>query len=99
MNPSFSTLVENSWHASEYIPSTSSSLSGFPHYRDFLTQKISVWNKTQFGNIFQQKNHLLARLWGLQMALARKPSVFLYSLEQQLNQEYNSILHQEYLFW
>ena len=33
------------------------------------------------------------------MALARNPSPFLYSLEHQLTQEYNTTLHQEYLFW
>ena len=33
------------------------------------------------------------------MALARKPYAFLYSLEHQLTQEYNTVLHQEYLFW
>ena len=33
------------------------------------------------------------------MALARKPSAYLYSLKSQLTQEYNIVLHQEYLFW
>ena len=33
------------------------------------------------------------------MALARNPSPFLYSLEHQLTQEYNTALHQEYFFW
>lgn len=33
------------------------------------------------------------------MALTRKPSAFLYSLEQQLTQDYNNVLHQEYLYW
>ena len=33
------------------------------------------------------------------MALARNPSPFLYSLEHRLTQEYNTALHQEYLFW
>ena len=33
------------------------------------------------------------------MALARKPSTYLYSLERQLTQEYNTVLHQEYLYW
>ena len=33
------------------------------------------------------------------MALARNPSPFLYSLEHQLTQEYNTAFHQEYLFW
>ena len=64
-DPSFSALIESSWHASENIPSTSSSLSRFPRRLDFLTQRISDWNKTQFGNIFQRKNRLLARLRGL----------------------------------
>ena len=33
------------------------------------------------------------------MALARKPSAYLHSLESQLTQEYNLVLHQEYLYW
>ena len=33
------------------------------------------------------------------MALARKPSAYLHSLERQLIQEYNTVLHQEYLYW
>ena len=33
------------------------------------------------------------------MALSCKPSVYLYSLEHQLIQDYNHILHQEFLFW
>ena len=33
------------------------------------------------------------------MALARKPSAYLYLLESQLIQEYNIVLHQEYLYW
>ena len=35
----------------------------------------------------------------MQVALAKKPSAFLYSLEHQLAQEYNTVLHQEYLYW
>ena len=97
-DPYFSALIESSWHTSENIPSMSSSLSRFPRCLDFLTQRINDWNKTQFGNIFQWKNCLLARLRGLQTAVSRHPSTFLYSLEQWLNQEYNTILHQEYLF-
>lgn len=83
-DPSFLASVESSWHASENIPYTSSSLAKFPRHLDFLTQQISVWNKTQFGNIFQRKNSLLARLRGLQTATSRNSSVFLYSLEQRL---------------
>ena len=83
-DPSFSDLVAQSWHASENLPSASSSLCSFPRRLAFLAKQISVWNKTQFGNLFQRKNRLLARLQGLQVALARNPSPFLYSLEQRL---------------
>ena len=38
MDPSFLALVESSWHASENIPYTSSSLAKFPRRLDFLTQ-------------------------------------------------------------
>ena len=98
-DPTFPSLVEDSWQASELIPSTSSSLSRFPRRLDVLTKNIRSWNKTHFGNIFHRKNRLIARLRGIQVALARKPSAYLYSLENQLTQEYNKVLHQEYLYW
>ena len=98
-NPTFPSLIDDSWKASEYIPSALSSLSRFPRRLDALTENIQSWNKNHFGNIFQRKTHLLARLRGIQVALARNPSPFLYSLEHQLTQEYNTVLYQEYLFW
>ena len=91
--------MEDSWKASENVPSSSSSLSRFQHCLVFLTDKIINWNKHHFSNLFHWKTHLLARLWGIQIALTRKPSAFLYLLEQQLIQEYNTTLHQEYLYW
>ena len=98
-DPSFPTLIDESWKALEQIPSASSSLSRFPRRLDTLTKHIKAWNKNHFGNLFQRKTCLLARLRGIQVALARNPSPFLYSLEHQLTQEYNTTLHQEYLFW
>ena len=98
-DPTFPTLVSDSWKSSALIPSTSSSLSHFPRCLEFLMENIRAWNKHHFSNLFQRKNRLLARICGLQVALARRPSAFLYSLEQQLAQEYNTVLHQEYLYW
>ena len=98
-NPTFHSLMEDSWKASKTIPSASSSLSRFPRRLDFLTDNIRTWNKHHFGNLFQCKNCIIARLRELQVALTRKPFIFLYSLEQQLTQEYNNVLHQEYLYW
>ena len=40
----------------------------------------------------------MARLRGIQVTLAGKPSAYLHSLEGQLIQEYNAVLHQEFLF-
>ena len=92
-DPTFPSLVEDSWKCSELIPSASFSLSRFPRHLDALMENIRSWNKTHFGNLFQHKTRLLARLRGLQVALVRKPSAFLYLLEYQLTQEYNIVLH------
>ena len=81
------------------MPSASSSLSRLPRQLEFLTAQLRTWNKSHFGNLFQRKNRLLARLRGLQVALTTKPSAFLYSLEHQLTLDYNTLLHQEYLYW
>lgn len=97
-NPSFSTPVENSWHTLESLPSSSSPLSRFQHHLKYLTSNIIDWNKNHFGNLFRKKHHLLARLRGIQLALSCRSSTFLYSLENQLIQDYNHTLHQEFLF-
>jgi len=98
-NPSFSKLVENSWNSSAFIPSSSFSLSRFQHCLKLLTTNIINWNKNHFSNLFQKKNRALARLKGIQIALSRKPSAYLYSLENQLIQDYNHILRQKFLFF
>lgn len=100
MDPSFSTLFKNYWHTSESLPSSSSLLlSRFQHRLKYLTSNIIDWNKNHFGNLFWKKHRLLARLRGIRLALSCKPSTFLYSLENQLIQDYNHTLHQEFLFW
>ena len=94
MDPSFSNIVKKSWTLLEALPSfSSSSLSRFQQHLKFLTSSIIDWNKNHFGNLFHRKNRLLARIRGIQVVLSRKPSTFLYSLEQQLTQEYNNTLH------
>ena len=97
-DPSFPSVVEQGWKASESVPSTSFSLSRFPRHLESLTAQLHTWNKSHFRNLFQRKNRLLAWLRGLQIALTTKPSAFLYSLEHQLTLDYNTLLHQEYLY-
>ena len=98
-DPSFPSIVEQGWKASECVLIALSLLFRFPRRLDFLTAHLRTWNKSHFGNLFQRKNRLLAWLRGLQVASTTKPSTFLYSLEHQLTLDYNTLLHQEYLFW
>ena len=80
-DPSFTTLVENSWNSSAFIPSSSSPISRLQHRLKFLTTNVIDWNKNHFVNLFRKRNLLLARLRGIQIALACKPSTYLYSIE------------------
>ena len=52
-----------------------------------------------FGNLFAKKRRVLARLNGVQKALADNPCDFLMDLENQLVSEYSLILTQEEEFW
>ena len=84
MDPTVPSLMQDSWYASELIPSASSSWSRFPKRLAALIDNIRSWNKNHFGNIFQHKTRLMARLRGIQVALARKSSAYLHSLKGQL---------------
>ena len=65
---------------------------------DFTT-RVSSWNKLEFGNIFHQKRRLLARINGVQKALARHPSDSLLKLEADLSSQFQSVLRMEEEFW
>jgi len=64
-----------------------------------FVERIKVWNKNMFGNLFHRKHFVLARLEGAQRAIAIKPNNFLLSMEKQLMEEYNSIMDQKQEFW
>ena len=70
-----------------------------PSAPECVDWKHSFLEENQIWQFIPSQNHLLARLQGTQVALARKISAYLYSLESQLTQEYNSVLHKEYLYW
>lgn len=46
-----------------------------------FSRQANLWNKNQFGNIFQKKKKVLARLDGMQRALANQSSSSLVALE------------------
>ena len=54
-DPTFPSLVKDSWKSLELIPSASSPLSRFLQRLNVLTKKIRSWNKTHFDNVFHRK--------------------------------------------
>ena len=64
-----------------------------------FTRKAKKWNYEVFGNLFARKKRVLARLNGTQKVLAENPTESLMRLENQLIEEYSSILLQEEEFW
>ncbi|CAL8098266.1 unnamed protein product [Prunus armeniaca] len=66
---------------------------------DLLIPLLREWNTQVFGQIFQKKKRILARLQGIQRALCKGFSPFLSNLEKQLQQEFENLLDQEDVFW
>ncbi|XP_075659051.1 uncharacterized protein LOC142628906 [Castanea sativa] len=62
-------------------------------------EAVKIWNKEVFGNIFQRKSRIEARLNGIQKALANGPSSFLINLEKQLREEFGEVSKQEEELW
>jgi ribonuclease HI len=83
-------VVHNAWEESENVYTRAATL---------FTDRVTVWNRDIFGNLFHRKKRVLARLSGAQKALASHPTPFLWNLERDLLAEYNSILDQEQEFW
>ncbi|KAK9200020.1 hypothetical protein WN944_015215 [Citrus x changshan-huyou] len=57
-----------------------------------FTQQVQKWNKDNFGNIFQRKKGLLARIGGVQRALERRLLRSLYRLEAKLKRELEEVI-------
>nr|XP_023896924.1 uncharacterized protein LOC112008814 [Quercus suber] len=66
---------------------------------DKFVMDVSIWNKNEFGNVFVKKKRIMARLHGIQKAMALRPSAQLVELEKVLQQELDSILNQERDIW
>lgn len=61
--------------------------------------KVEEWNFNCFGNIFQKKRRLMARMEGVNRKLNMGANRYLSRLLQKLGKEYFLILLQEELFW
>ncbi|XP_019190732.1 PREDICTED: uncharacterized protein LOC109185205 [Ipomoea nil] len=64
-----------------------------------MAQALSSWNKDVFGNIFQRKKRVMARLCGVQYRLAEYCRSDLLKLDCKLRKEMEEILYQEELLW
>ena len=53
--------------------------------------KAKIWNKNIFGNLFQWKKRLRARLLSIQVALSIRLYSFLVELERQLRSKFHDI--------
>lgn len=89
-HPDFKNLVKAAWD-DKSCPLENSII--------IFSSRVSRWNKEVFGNIFHKKQHILARLKGIQRSLAYRPSRFLTDLEKQLRTEYSNLLENERELW
>ena len=64
-----------------------------------FSRKATDWNKNHFSNIFGKKKRVMARLNGIQKAIANHPSYSLLELEKVLHKELNTLLDQKEELW
>ena len=88
-HPSFPGVVYEAWSNSPTLQQVVMSFS----------QKASNWNKFHFGNLFQRKKRVLARLKGIQESLATSSNIYLVNLEKKLRVEFLELVKLEEEFW
>ena len=81
-DPAFPNVVKQAWQQPRKLNEAI----------EVFSRQASLWNKNHFGNIFHKKKRVLARLDGVQRALASQPSVSLVTLENQLIRELDVVL-------
>ena len=64
-----------------------------------FTADVKIWNKEVFGDIFQRKKWVEARLRGIQSNIVEGPNEYLLNLESQHRKEYFEIVQQEKELW
>ena len=82
-------MVRNAWSNNSDLYDSISSFS----------RNVTEWNRVHFGNIFAKKKRILARLGGIQKALAERPSDFLVNLDKLLQADLLDVLNQEEELW
>ena len=88
-HPTYTQVVQHTWVDNGPLEDTIADFS----------KRIQIWNKAVFGNVFQNKRRLEARLNGIQRALANGPNDFLLDLYRKLRLECHFILQLEEDLW
>ncbi|XP_023877886.1 uncharacterized protein LOC111990333 [Quercus suber] len=88
-HPSFQGVVCDAWSS---LPTLQQAVESF-------SEKARIWNRSHFGNLFQRKNRVLARLKGIQESLTASPSTHLINLEKMLRGEFAEVAKLEEEFW
>ncbi|KAK8711191.1 hypothetical protein V6N13_146482 [Hibiscus sabdariffa] len=85
----FNQLVLNNWDSN--LPITTAV--------EQFCKVVDSWNRNVFGSLTRRKNHVMARLRGIQRCLSQRRNAFLSNLEADLQLELETILDQEELLW
>lgn len=89
VDPTFKPIVTEAWNES----------NSWCQAVDSFQKKTMDWNINCYGNLFQRKRRIMARMDGINKRLAMTNNGYLSKLLQNLWNEYHSILEQENLFW
>ena len=88
-DPSFPRVVSQAWHLN----------SSLTEAVKVFIEDVAKWNRLNFGNIFEKKKSIMARLNGIQKVVSVRPSNFLLNLESELQRKLEMVLTQEEEFW
>ncbi|GLT63047.1 hypothetical protein SLA2020_356410 [Shorea laevis] len=89
-HPEFQAFIQQIWSSDNF--NTSDCL-------DTTMKQARIWSRNTFGNIFKRKQKLLSRLAGIQKSASYNYSPFLWHLENELIQEFESVLKLEEDLW
>lgn len=88
-HPSFLNTIHDAWNKNGNLINN----------LEVTANTLGTWNMDTFGNIFRRKRKILARLAGIQRAIANAAPTRILKLETKLQLELDEILKQEELLW
>ncbi|XP_031095268.1 uncharacterized protein LOC115999567 [Ipomoea triloba] len=89
MHKDFLNCIRNAW-----IPDRELEVN-----KTSVAKALTAWNTNTFGNVFQRKKQLLARIRGIQKSLSQRATTNLIKLERRLRNQLDDALLQEEIIW